>query len=130
MHELPIVKINHLKAKKLTLTYVTTYLAIGGIGFALFPYQILELFLSNGNYGDIMPRMVGMFMCALSFLIFRIIKNEDWKYYSATIIVRSVIVLFLFWLYYKSNDPMLLVVNTIVLAGLIPSIVVHLLKKE
>ncbi len=119
-----------MKAKKITLTYLTTYLAIGGIGFALFPDQILKLFFSNGNYGDIMPRMVGMFMCALGFLIFRILKNEDWKYYSATIYVRSSIVLFLFWLYYKSDDPMLLVVNGIVLLGLIPSIFIHFGNKE
>ena len=118
-----------MKAKKVTLTYITTYLAIGGIGFSLFPSQTLELFFSNGDYGDVMPRITGMFMCALSFFIFRILRNEDWKYYSATIYVRSGIVLFLFWVYYKASDPMLLVVNTIVLVGLIPSIIVHLRKE-
>ena len=115
-----------MKAKKITLTYLVTYLAIGGIGFTLFPNQTLELFLSNGDYGDIMPRMTGMFMCALSFLIFRIIRNEDWHYYSATIYVRSTIVLILSWLYYKSSDPMLLILMGIVLIGLIPSIIIHL----
>lgn len=110
------------------MTYLSTYLAVGGIGFAFFPTQILQLFLSNGDYGDIMPRIVGMFMCALSFLIFKILRNEDWKYYSATIYVRSLIVIFLFVLFYKSGDPMLLVVNGIVLIGLIPSIVIHLKK--
>lgn len=119
-----------MKAKKLTLTYLSAYLAIGGIGFALFPAQILKLFFSNGDYGDIMPRITGMFMCALSFLIFRILRNEDWKYYPATIYVRSAIVLFLFWLFYKSDDPMLLVINGIVLIGLIPSIAVQLGNRE
>ena len=115
-----------MKAKKITLTYLVTYLAIGGVGFTLFPNQVLDLFLSNGDYGDIMPRMTGMFMCALSFLIFRIIRNEDWHYYAATIYVRSSIVLILSWLFYKSSDPMLLIVMGIVLIGLIPSIVIHL----
>ena len=119
-----------MKAKKITLTYLITYLAIGGVGFTLFPNQILELFLSNGNYGEIMPRMVGMFMCALSFLIYRILKNEDWHYYSTTIYVRSFIVLILIWLYYKSSDPMLLVLMGIVLIGLIPSTIIHLKSKE
>ena len=77
-----------------------------------------------------MPRMVGMFMCALGFFIYRILKNKDWKYYSATIYVRSGIVLFLFWLYYVARDPMLLVGNGIVLIGLIPSIVVHFGNKN
>lgn len=92
----------------------------------LFPGQVLEIFLSNGNYGDIMPRMTGMFMCALSFLIYRILRNEDWHYYSATIYVRSAIVLVMAWLFYKSGDPMFLILIGIVLIGLIPSIVIHL----
>ena len=117
-----------MKVKKLALTYLTTYLAIGGIGFAFFPSETLRLFFSSGDYGDIMPRLAGMFMCAWSFLIFRILNNEDWKYFSATIYVRSAIVLFLFWMYFKSNDPMFLAVNVIVLLGLLPSIVVHLGK--
>lgn len=113
-------------ARKLTLIYLTTYLAIGGIGLAFFPLQILKLFFSNGDYGDIMPRLVGMFMGALSYIIFRIVRNEDWQYYSVTIYVRSIIVLFLFWLHYKSQDPLFLVLNGIVLIGLVPSIVIHL----
>jgi len=117
-----------MRAKKLTLTYLITYLAIGGLGFLLFPDQTLTLFLSDGIYGDIMPRITGMFMCALSFLIFRILKNEDWHYYSATIYVRSIIVFILIWLFYKSSDPMLLVVTGIVLIGLIPSIVIHFMN--
>ena len=119
-----------MKARKITLTYLTTYLTIGGVGFALFPAQTLELFFSNGNYGEIMPRVVGMFMCALSFLIFRILRNEDWKYYSVTIYVRSGITLFLFWLFYISTDPMFLVINSIVLIGLMPSIVIYFGNKE
>jgi len=117
-----------MKAQKITLTYLVTYLAIGAIGFLLIPDQILDLFLSTGSYGEIMPRIVGMFMCALSFLIYRILKNEDWHYYSATIYVRSAIVLILSLLYYKSKDPMLLILLGIVLIGLIPSIVIHLKK--
>ena len=118
-----------MKLKELTLAYLSTYLVIGGIGFAFFPSQTLQLLFSHGNYGDIMPRIVGMFMCALSFLIFKILRNEDWKYYAVTIYVRSGIVLFLLWLFYKSTDPLFLVLNGIVLLGLIPSIIVHLRKK-
>lgn len=118
-----------MKAKKITFTYLITYLAIGGVGFTFFPQQTLKLFLSDGNYGDIMPRMVGMFMYALSFLLYRILKNEDWHYFVETIYVRSLIVLILMWLFYKSSDPMFLVVTGIVLIGLIPSIVIHFRNK-
>ncbi len=117
-----------MKAKKLTLTYLTTYLFIGGVGFAFFPAQILKLFLSTGEYGDIMPRVVGMFMCVLGFLIYRILKFEDWKYYVLTIYARSAIVAFLLWIYFISRDPMWLLLEGIVLIGLIPSVIVHFKK--
>ena len=119
-----------MNGKKITLTYLQLYLAVGGIGLALFPSQTLSLFFSTGNYGDIMPRVTGMFMCALSFLIFNIVKNEDWKYYVTSIYVRSAIVLFLFWMYSKSLDPMFLVLIVIVLIGLIPSMIIHFKKDQ
>jgi len=115
-----------MKTKRLTLIYLVTYLAVGGLGFLFFPKQILQLFLSDGQYGEIMPRLVGMFMCALSFLIYRILKNEDWQYYSSTIYIRSLIVLVLLWLYSISCDPMFLILTAIVLIGLVPSIIIHL----
>lgn len=123
------IKRRAMKAKKLTLTYVITYLAVGGLGLAFFPGQILKLFLSNGNYGEVMPRMAGMFMCALGFFVFRMVRYEDWKYYPATVIVRSGLVVFMLWLYFISNDPFFLVVNGIVLLGLIPSIIIQLSRK-
>ena len=114
----------------MTFTYLVTYLAIGGIGFALFPAETLALFFSNGDYGDIMPRMVGLFMSALSFLLYNMLKKSDWSYYSATIYLRSAIVLFLTWMYFKSNDPLFITINVIVLIGLIPSIIVQIKSKD
>lgn len=115
-----------MTAKRVTLVYLITYLAFGGIGLAFFPKFILELFFSTGEYGEIMPRVAGMFMMVLSYLIFRILKNNDWQYYLPTIQVRSGIVVFLFWLYYKSQDPLFLVLNVVVLVGLLPSIIFYI----
>jgi len=42
-----------MNGKKLTFTYLVTYLAIGGLGFALFPAETLKLFFSNGDFVDI-----------------------------------------------------------------------------
>lgn len=119
-----------MNPKKLTLTYVVTYLAIGGLGLAFFPQQILKLFLSNGDYSEVMPRMVGMFMLVLSYLIYRILRFEDWKYYPATLVARSGIVVFLIWMYFQSRDPFFLVVNGIVLLGLLPSMFVYFRDKK
>ena len=108
--------------KRLTLTYVATYLLIGGIGLALAPSFTLKLFLSSGDYGDVMPRVAGMFMIGLSGIVAQFLYYRDYKYYPYSVVLRSFFVLFMFILYAKSGDPLFLVLNVIVLIGLVPSI--------
>ena len=48
--------------KRISLAYVASYLFIGGVGFLFAPAVTLGLFFSNGDYGDVMPRLVGIFM--------------------------------------------------------------------
>ncbi len=104
------------------MTSVVIYLGGGGIGLVLFPDLTLDLLLSNGDYGSIMPRMVGMFMCAIAFFVYRILQFKDWKYYRTTIYIRGAITIFMGWLYYYAKDPLFLVLIAIVLVGLLPSI--------
>ena len=107
-----------MKIKKIAWIYLISYLAVGGIGFALFPHETQQLFLSNVDYGDIMPRLVGAFMCLLSFLIFHMYRHRDWKYYPVTIMARIPVVIFISYLYYLSCNPMFLLINGIVMLGL------------
>ena len=81
--------------KRLTLAYLASYLAFGGIGFAFAPGPMMRLFLSDGSYGSVMPRLVGMFMIVLSGLIWLFVRNEDYRYYRYTVAARTGIVLFL-----------------------------------
>lgn len=111
--------------RRLTLTYLVAYLAVGGLGFALLPETTMDLFQSNGDYGTVMPRLVGVLMLGLAYLIFNIVRNKDWHYYPVSIVVRAVITVFLAYLYIDSDDPMFLVIGAIVLVGLLPSIWVH-----
>lgn len=115
--------------KKITLTYLSTYLIIGGIGFGFFPNLAFKLFMSTGSYDEIMPRMVGMFMIVLGFLIAMFVRNMDYKYYLPTIIARSFIVIFLGYLYLRTEDPLFIIVNIIVLIGFLPSIYIFLIEK-
>ena len=108
--------------KRLTLLYVTSYLMVGGLGLAFLPAVTLRLFQSNGQYGDIMPRVAGVLMIGLSGLIAQFVYYKDYKYYPYSVYVRSFFVLFFFFLYFRSADPFFLVLNTIVLIGLLPSI--------
>lgn len=114
--------------KKLSWTYLATYLLVGGLGFAFLPELSLKLFLSDGNYGDIMPRLVGMFMLALGGLIATMTINNDFRYYPYAVFIRTGMVIFISWLYLISKDTMMLVILVIVLTGLIPSWFVYLSK--
>src|SRR5437879_5597687 len=44
---------------RLSLYYVCCYLLVGGPTLLLFPAEGLRILLSNGNYADVMPRVVG-----------------------------------------------------------------------
>ncbi len=111
--------------KKYTLFYVSAYLLVGGLGLAVAPAEILDLFQSNGDYGDTMPRVAGILMVGLSGLIALLAYNEDYKYYPYSLFVRTLFVLFFFFLYFRSDDPFFLVLNVIILIGLVPSLVIY-----
>ena len=110
-----------MNLKRVTLSYLTTYLVGGGLGFAVAPDFALDLLQSNQDYGEVMPRVVGMFMVALGSLIGLFVVKGDYTYYAYSIAARTGIVIFLFILYLIDQDPLFLVFNAIVLVGLIPS---------
>jgi uncharacterized protein YjeT (DUF2065 family) len=110
--------------QRLTLIYLATYLLIGGGSLLVAPDLALRLLLSNGAYGDIMPRLFGLFMFVLGGVIYRFVHARDYRYYFYTIVARSFIVVVMTALYFKARDPLLLVLDAIVLIGLLPSIYV------
>ena len=126
--EADIAAVRDLQAQqamqRLTLSYLAGYLLLCGLGLLVAPGLALRLLLSNGAYGDIMPRVVGMFMLALGGLIFQFVRARDYRYYLYSIVARSFIVLVLTALYFKARDPLFLVLDAIVLIGLLPSIYV------
>jgi hypothetical protein len=110
--------------QRLTFIYLASYLLVGGLGFLVLPELTLRLLLSNGNYGDVMPRLVGTFMVALGGVILQFVWARDYRYYRYAIIARIFIVVALTVLYFKARDPLFLVLDAIVLVGLLPSIYV------
>ena len=110
--------------QRLTFIYLATYLVVGGFSLVAAPDLALRLLLSNGAYGDIMPRMVGLFMSVLGGVIVQFVRARDYRYYLYTIVARSFIVVMMTALYFKAQDPLFLVLDTIVLIGLLPSIYV------
>src|SRR5262245_2683018 len=110
--------------QRLTFIYLASYLLVGGFGLLLMPELTLRLLLSNGNYGDVMPRLVGVFMVALGGAVFEFVRAQDYRYYRYAIIARVFIVTALNGLYFQARDPLFLVLNAVVLIGLLPSIYV------
>ena len=113
--------------KRLTFIYLTSYLIGGGLGFLFAPQLTLHLLQSNGSYDDIMPRLVGIFMIALGGVIFQFVHHRDYRYYRYAIFARIFIVIAMTALYFKSRDPLFLVLDAIVLVGLLPSIYIAVL---
>jgi hypothetical protein len=114
----------HRVLQRLTLIYLATYLLIGGGSLLVVPDLALRLLLSNGAYGDIMPRLFGLFMFVLGGIIYQFVRARDYRYYFYTIVARSFIVVVMTALYFKARDPLFLVLDAIVLIGLLPSIYV------
>jgi hypothetical protein len=113
--------------QQLTFIYLSSYLLVGGLGLLVVPVLTLRLLLSNGSYGDVMPRLVGVFMLALGGVILQFVRARDYRYYRFTIIARIFIFVAMTAIYFKSRDPLFLVLDGIVLVGLLPSICVAVL---
>src|SRR5262245_49632743 len=108
--------------KRLTFTYLSAYLLVGGLGLLAAPDLTLRLLLSNGAYGDVMPRFAGVFMMVLGGVILQFVRARDFRYYGYTILARTFIVVVITALFFKTRDPLFLVLDGIVLVGLLPSI--------
>ncbi len=117
-------------SRKWSLTYVVTYLSVGGLGFLVFPRLARDLLLSDSDYEDVGFRLAGTMMLALAYLIWNIVRYEDWKYYPVSIYARAGIVVGLTALFFDTEDPMFLVLDVIVLVGLVPSIYLHFFQER
>ncbi len=108
-----------LTRTRISLFYLAGYLYTGGIGFLFAPGLSLELFLSNGSYSDAMVRMVGVLLLSLGILATQMIRLNLDALYPSTLMVRSLILATLVWLYFRSSDPLFLILTGIVGLGFV-----------
>jgi CHASE2 domain-containing sensor protein len=104
---------------RLSLYYLAGYLTIGGVALLLVPDQTLSLLLSNGHYGEVFPRLAGMFASGLGMSIAGIIRARAQSQYTGTLAVRSYFIVCLIALYWISRDPLFLVVLGVVVVGVV-----------
>jgi len=114
----------------LSLYYLAGYLMVGGLGFLFVPQMALELFLSNGNYADVMVRFVGLLLLSLGILISQVIRYDLVQLYPVTLVVRSIILIALVIFYSMTGDPLMLMLLGIVGLGFILTLTAFLLDRS
>ena len=114
----------------LSLYYLIGYLIPAGLALFVAPTFTLKLLLSNGSYGEVMPRVLGLVLVALGIVVVQIVRLQAERLYSATLAARSVILAGLFILYQTSGDLLFLSLLLIVGLGFILTGASYLLDRR
>lgn len=119
-----------MRRTRLSLYYLATYLLFAGIALMLAPRFAMTLLLSNGDYGDVLPRLLGVVLFALGVLVAQIIRNHVEALYATTLAVRVVILVVLLGLYVYAGDPFFVVLLAIVGFGFLLTGTSYLLDRR
>jgi hypothetical protein len=112
-----------------SLYYLAGYLIAGGVALLLAPDPTLKFLLSNGSYGEVFPRLAGMFASGLGMSIAGVIRARAEAQYTGTLLVRSYFVVCLVFFYWMTRDPLFLVVLGVVLVGVALTLTCYLLDR-
>ena len=115
---------------RLSLYYLGSYLFIIGIGLLLAPNWTLKLLLSNGDYGDVFPRVAGMLMSGLGLSVFGMIRARSSELYPATLLIRAYFLVCIVAFYAMTRDPWFLVLIAIVGFGFILTLTSYLRDRK
>ena len=102
-----------------SLYYLVSYLTVAGLALFLVPGFALKLLLSNGDYGDVFPRLAGMGLLGLAILVAQIIRLRLEILYTTTLAIRGYFLASLVFLFVLSGDPFFMVVFAIVALGVV-----------
>ena len=104
---------------RLSLFYLGSYLTIIGFGLLFAPDGTLRILQSNGEYGDVFPRIAGMLMSGLGITVFGIIRACVSELYPATLFIRLYFLICIVAFYMMTRDPLFLVIFAIVALGFV-----------
>jgi hypothetical protein len=119
-----------MRRTNLSLIYVAAYLLGAGIFLVLAPRLALELLFSTGNYGEILPQLLGLLLIGLGIFIVQIIRHRVAALYTTTLAVRLVFCLGFIALYARSRDPLFLVLLAVVGLGFLATTICYLLDRR
>ncbi len=115
---------------RLSLFYLAGYLSIGGFCLLVFPQTAVGLLLSNGDYSNVMLRMVGVFFLAIATIVVQFIRHRTAVLYPTTLIVRAGFLTAFISFYVIYKDPMMIVIAGIVGFGFILTMTAYLLERK
>lgn len=104
---------------RICLWYVVGYLVITGGGLLIAPKAGLQLMLSTVDYGEVMPRWVGMMSLALGALIGQTVRHRLKVLYPLGFFMPAAMLIGFVGLYQQSEDPLFLTVVVVVGVGVV-----------
>jgi uncharacterized membrane protein YoaK (UPF0700 family) len=119
-----------MRRTHLSLYYLAGYLVVAGVALIATGQLAMRLLLSNGEYGDALPRLLGVVLLALGILIAQIIRHRIEVLYSTTLVVRGLILTVLAGLFVATRDPFFLVLLGIVGLGVLLTGASYLLDRR
>ena len=119
-----------LNRTRRSLYYLGSYLTILGFGLLFAPRQVLTILQSNGDYGDILPRVAGMLMSGLGLSVFGMVRARSSGQYPATLFMRAYFIVCFVVFYATSGDPMFLTLIGIVGLGFVLTLGSYLVDRK
>jgi len=114
---------------RFSLFYLAGYLIPAGLLLLFAPTFSTRLLLSNGDYGEVFPRMAGMLLIGLGTLVVQIIRHHLDMLYTTTLAIRLFFCVCFVIFYLMSHDPFFLVMLAIVAFGVLLTGTSYLLDK-
>ena len=113
-----------------SLFYLVSYLILIGVGLLLAPHATLQILHSNGDYGDVFPRVTDMLMSGLGLSVFGMIHARASEQYPATLVVRVYFLACISVFYRMTRDPLFLLLLGIVGLGFLLTLGAYLLDRQ
>jgi uncharacterized protein YjeT (DUF2065 family) len=98
---------------------VAGYLVLSGLALLISPRVALAAMLSNTDYGNVMPRWVGMLSVAMGTLVGQIVRLRVAALYPLSFFMPAAMLVGFVGLYLQSSDPLFLSVSAVVGIGVL-----------
>lgn len=118
-----------LPKTRLSLYYLVTYLSLTGLALMIAPAWTLKALFATREYDDAMPRFAGILMLALGMVVSQIVRFRVSQLYPITVIIRSVIWLYVLWLYFHSGDTFFAAVLGVLGLGILLTATTYLMER-